>query len=283
MTQFFNKDLPFFDNTTGANLAFGIVYFGDPNTDPEDQDNNAKAPYSDRTLATPADSVQTLTAAGKLPIKLYFTGAYSITITDADGVQIYTDPYYVSESTDGIVNDSTVTGASLTDALDDLESRVAALEAATLTYSGVWPIGSLYITTENENPGSRLSVGTWTAFGAGRVMVGVGSGTDANGTVVAFTDEATGGEYTHGLTEAELASHVHAMFYAGIQAPGSADITTSTDIVAREFDDTGNNDQYVMKKASGSATVGSTSTTGSGTRHNNIQPWIGVYFWKRTA
>jgi hypothetical protein len=283
MTQFYNKDLSFFDNVSGANLAFGIVYFGNPNTDPLDQGTNAKAPYSDRTLLTAADSIQTLGAAGKLPIKLYFSGAYSVTVTDANDVVIYTDPYYVSESTDGIVNDSGVTGASLTAALNELLARIVALEAEAVTFGDVWAIGSTYITTVNENPGSRLGFGTWVAASVGRVMVGVGSGSDSNGTSQAFAAGATGGEYTHAVTESEMPTHLHNMFYAGIQGAGNSDVTSASEVVAREYDATGNNDQYIMKVASGAATVGATSSKGSGTRHNNIQPYEVFYIWKRTA
>ena len=47
--------------------------------------------------------------------------------------------------------------------------------------------------------------GTWVAWGAGRVLVGIGS----NGTTNYSTVEATGGEEKHTLTVAEMPSHTH--------------------------------------------------------------------------
>lgn len=41
---------------------------------------------------------------------------------------------------------------------------------------GVYPIGSVYISTVSTNPATLFGVGTWAAFGAGRVLVGLNSG-----------------------------------------------------------------------------------------------------------
>lgn len=283
MTQYFNKDDPFFDSTTGEPLAFGIVYFGQPNTDPKDQVNNAKAPYEDREFTTPADSVQTLTIAGKLPDRLFLDGAYAITVTDADGVDISVNPYWAGDSSDTVINDSDVTGATVSAALDNLQAQINALIASSVTLAQIWPIGALYFTATNENPGSRLGFGTWTAEAEGRVLIGVGSGTDINGITDVFTQGQTGGEYNHELTESELVGHTHALFSNGTQAPSPSSIGADQ-VAAREFADSGNNDQYIIKPAATqSATTGLSSETGGSTPFPIVQPYIVRYIWRRTA
>lgn len=279
MSRFLNKDTPFFDNTTGEVLPFGFVYFGNPNTDPTDPVNE-KAPYEDRALTTPADAIQTLTIGGKLQQRLYLSGAYAVTVTDSEGNVIDTDPYYVGESSDQIVNDSSVDGATLSDALDDLQSQITALSAASVSLDTVFPIGKIFITTENEHPGSYAGFGTWEAFGQGRMLIGVGSGTDANGLVQAFSAGATGGEYTHTLTTAKIPAHKHFMFGGTVFSASTVggDVT-----VARAQNSSGSNQDYVLSPIAGTPENGTTSNTGSGEAHNNIQPYITVYMWKRTA
>lgn len=39
----------------------------------------------------------------------------------------------------------------------------------------IYPVGSLCITTVSTNPGTEFGFGTWTAFGAGKVLVGLDS------------------------------------------------------------------------------------------------------------
>ena len=45
---------------------------------------------------------------------------------------------------------------------------------ASLITSYVFPVGAIYSSTSSTNPGTSLGFGTWTAFGAGRVLVGNG-------------------------------------------------------------------------------------------------------------
>lgn len=116
----------------------------------------------------------------------------------------------------------------------------------------IYPIGCIYTTIVSTNPGTVFGFGTWTAFGAGRVLVGLDAGQTEFDTV-----EETGGAKTHTLTESEMPAHTH------------------TSIVpASGFGGTDGN---------GSTTSGSTGSTGGGAAHNNLQPYIVVYFFKRTA
>lgn len=141
-------------------------------------------------------------------------------------------------------------------------SNVTGLEAAlasavTSSLLAAWPIGSIYTSIAATNP-STLFGGNWEAFGAGRVMVGLDSGDTDFDTV-----EETGGAKTHTLTTAELPSHTHTVT-GMVKVPNNSTNTTG----------------------SGELGVSSTMTSsavGSGDAHNNVQPYIVVYMFKRIA
>jgi hypothetical protein len=91
----------------------------------------------------------------------------------------------------------------------------------------LYPVGAVYISTLSTNPATLLGRGTWSAFGAGRVPVGVdandsdfdtaektgGTKTVASaGTVAAPTFTGTGATLTHsGTAIADHASHTHSV------------------------------------------------------------------------
>lgn len=145
----------------------------------------------------------------------------------------------------------------------------------------LYPVGSIYTNaTVSTNPATLLGFGTWTAFGAGRVMVGFNS---AN--ALFDTAEETGGSadaitvsHTHTATSTD-SGHTHTTtwnniddFVQGSQSPGAEQ---SPDNTQGTFNITSN---------SGTANITTTiSTTGSSGTNANYQPYITVYMWKRTA
>lgn len=70
------------------------------------------------------------------------------------------------------------------------------------TLDSIYPIGSVYISLTDTNPGTYLK-GTWEQFAQGRTLVGVGEGSDGTNTQT-FAVNDTGGEYKHLLTKKEL-------------------------------------------------------------------------------
>jgi hypothetical protein len=138
----------------------------------------------------------------------------------------------------------------------------------------IYPVGSVYTNASvSTNPATLLGFGTWVAMGSGQVLVGYSSGDSDFGTLA-----QTGGEKTHTLITAELASHTHTdsghlhTIPAWLNASG------------------GGGDSRAYFPSGGTSTTRDTGTstanlsnTGSGTAHNNIQPYIVVYIWKRTA
>lgn len=147
----------------------------------------------------------------------------------------------------------------------DIENIVSqAVSEALLTGH---PIGSIETNVSGTNPGTYLG-GTWEAFGAGRVLMGIGTGTDANSTSRTYSSaESTGGEYTHKLTVAEMPSHKHPIPYR-----------TNTNVT------TGSSGQWTTDPgtSTGSSDSQAVAVGGNG-YHNNIQPYITVYFWKRVS
>ena len=124
--------------------------------------------------------------------------------------------------------------------------------------NALYPVGSIYMSVNNTNP-STFFGGTWVSWGAGRVPVGV----DTNDTDFA-TVEKTGGEKTHTLTVSEMPSHKHT-----VEALGSG--TTQQELTAFNVGTTSGIDSY-----------SGTDYTGGGQAHNNLQPYITCYMWKRT-
>jgi len=143
--------------------------------------------------------------------------------------------------------------------------------------AAVYPVGSIYTNaTSSTNPATLLGFGTWTAFGAGRVMVGFNSGN-----ALFDTAEETGGSadaitvsHTHTATSTD-AGHTHQEQYSGGSAGAGNGISNSS-VSA-----------YTLSSAytaSGQASITTTiASAGSSGTNANYQPYITVYMWKRTA
>jgi hypothetical protein len=137
----------------------------------------------------------------------------------------------------------------------------------------LYPVGSIYINAGvTTNPATLLGFGTWVAFGAGRVMVGLDAGDALFDTL----------EETGGSKDATLVSHTHT---ATVTDPGHTHSYTASVIGTPQFGLTG--DGYAAPSLqTGTATTGITvanSTEGSSGTNANIQPYITVAMWKRTA
>jgi hypothetical protein len=124
----------------------------------------------------------------------------------------------------------------------------------------VWPIGSIFISYVNTNPATLIGIGTWVAFGEGKVLIGV----DANDADFANVG-ATGGNKTHTLTANEVPVHNHTV----------ANVLAGPTATAFAPGGTYGSSTGLQTKTS--------SNAGGGNAHNNLQPYITVYMWRRTA
>lgn len=153
-------------------------------------------------------------------------------------------------------------------------SRKARIDIVDLIY----PVGSIYMSVNSANP-STLFGGTWVAWGTGRVPVGIDTSQTEFNTV-----EKTGGAKTHTLTVAQMPSHTHVQNSHRHSGTGVVGVNTdtlkvgsgsNTPVVVGASPKTGNyNTDY---------TTATNQSTGGGRAHNNLQPYITCYMWKRTA
>ncbi len=131
----------------------------------------------------------------------------------------------------------------------------------------MYPVGSIYVNAESsDNPGDEdmLGFGEWESFGAGRVLVGLDSSD------VEFDAAlATGGSKTHTLTTNEIPSNLNFTINQIRGVPGAG----AGIVYAAEQPGVFPNDGQV----SADGVVG-----GNGQAHNNLQPYIVVYMWRRT-
>jgi len=132
-----------------------------------------------------------------------------------------------------------------------------------------FPVGSVFIAVVSTNPGTLLGYGTWSAFAAGRVLVGIDAGQTEFDTV-----EETGGAKTHTLLTTEIPAHNHL-------ERGTTTATGNFGGLVRDTSSggTGGSPANVADCSAGFETA----NTGGGGAHNNLQPYIVVYMWKRTA
>jgi hypothetical protein len=135
------------------------------------------------------------------------------------------------------------------------------------------PVGSIYTATVSTNPGTLFGFGTWVAYGAGRVLIGDGGGYSAG---------ATGGS-----ADAITVSHTHTAT-STVTDPGHAH-TYNQPVGQVGYSQGGSQSvPYPVSTSTGSASTGITvattnASTGSSGTNANLQPYVVVYMWNRTA
>ena len=170
------------------------------------------------------------------------------------------------------INSPTFTGtpAAPTASAGTNTTQLATTAFVTAALQAAYPVGSIYTNAAvSTNPATLLGFGTWTAFGAGRVMVGLDAGN-------ALFDTA---EETGGSADAIVVSHTHS-----ITDPGHAHDVTFTSQLGGGGGGADVNGSASGSKATTTVTTGITiATAGVSGTNANIQPYITVYMWKRTA
>ena len=114
--------------------------------------------------------------------------------------------------------------------------------------NAMYPVGAVYITYNNTNPSTFLG-GTWEQFGQGRTLIGEGTGNDGS-TSMSFTANNTGGKYNHSMSRNDIGY----TYYGGLLN------SNGNQMGVHDHDSD-------MKKA----------------KIPLLQPYIVVFFWRRTA
>ena len=158
-------------------------------------------------------------------------------------------------------------------------TQLATTEFVTAALQAAYPVGSIYINaTSATNPATLLGFGTWTAFGAGRVMVGL----DASD---ALFDTA---EETGGSKDAIVVSHTHTAT-STVTDPGHVHTFTNYSNAGGASDTPiiGSSNTLTTVSTNSAVTGISVATTnastGSSGTNANVQPYITVRMWKRTV
>ena len=156
------------------------------------------------------------------------------------------------------------------------------------TLLGIYPVGAIYISTISTNPADLFGFGTWERFGNGRALVGVNESNANFNTVM-----QTGGAETHTLTTAQMPQHTHTQnSHTHTQNPHLHSLTPRgrSDVsgAGRERPFTGvhiTSESYNTNNATATNqnTTATNQNTGGGGAHNNLQPYITVFIWRRTA
>lgn len=149
-----------------------------------------------------------------------------------------------------------------------------------MTLDMVYPVGSIFMSMNHSTPeqvSTALGGGTWEAWGAGRVPVGVGEveansdnsyGVTNKGDWKAYANRM-GGEAYHTLTVNEMPKHSHWI------RSGWSEGSPGSDAYRYQF--------WGKENLGWHGGNLGTNETGNGARHNNLPPYVTVYMWKRTA
>ena len=153
-------------------------------------------------------------------------------------------------------------------------ATTAFVTAAALSLSTIYPIGSIYTSTVSTNPNTLFGFGTWVAFGAGRVLLGDGGG---------YAAGATGGS-----ADAIVVSHTHSATTTSTDSGHSHGISPGawTDGGGKVEGNSFSFGGKVTATQTSTANITSStsiSTTGSSGTGANLQPYVVVYMWNRTA
>ena len=156
----------------------------------------------------------------------------------------------VNSNTTNIENNT----LSINNSKQELESKINS------NFDKVYPVGSIYISTSSTNP-SAIYGGTWERYGQGKTLVGLNESETEFSTV-----NKIGGEKTHTLTISEMPRHTHSLY-----------MNSGTDDLSRGF--------WLVQDAVPVSTsrANITEYEGWSQPHNNLQPYITVYMWKRIS
>ena len=155
----------------------------------------------------------------------------------------------------------------------------------TFVVDSIYPVGSIYMSVNSTSP-ATLFGGTWSQL-KDRFLLGAGD---------TYSNGATGGAATVTLTTSQMPSHTHT--FTGSSATTSSDSHTHT-VPNTKGDNSGSGNKcesWASASASGRTVTtssdshthtltakGTNASTGGGSSHNNMPPYLVVYMWKRTA
>lgn len=215
---------------------------------------------------------------------------------------ITTDMYKAQSVDTSALSDNSVTADKLSDnsvTADKLGEDVTKVINNVLDKA--WPVGAIYTSTVPTNPNTLFGFGKWEYIEQGRVLLSQGS---------SYAAGSTGGEKEHTITAAEMPAHNH---YSNTESSGGHNHTGRTGTSGwhghalwsgnggsgggyfsqgqrysnntykmNDVDWSGNHEHDFTTNQGGEHTH-PIKTDGGSQPHNNMQPYLSVYMWERTA
>ena len=220
------------------------------------------------TLSSPTINSPTLTAPA---LGTPANGVLTNCTGTAAGLSIGGNAATATNATNAVNSTTQATGTNNT--------TIATTAFVQTALQALYPIGSIYTATVSTNPATLLGFGTWTAYGAGRVLIGNGGGYSAG---------ATGGS-----ADAVVVSHNHtASSSSSVSDPGHAHSYSQSTFFGAPGPIENGGEWRVTNASTATSSVGTGITVGTSTSVSsagvsgsgaNLQPYVVVYMWNRTG
>jgi hypothetical protein len=250
-----------FNDRADAFLGALPQFQSEANTLQTDVNANQLAANYSATLAAASE----LAAANTAGATLWTSGTYAV------GVNKFSPSNFLTYR-------RKIAGASSVDPASDPSGWQLLTGLGNTTLQAVYPVGSIYINAGvTTNPATLFGFGTWVAFGAGRVMIGL----DGSDTLFDTLGESGGSKdavvvsHTHNATSTVTdPGHSHSV---GLGSSFSGNVYVQPTV-----------NSIGLNVTTGAATTGisvatTVASTGSSGTNANLQPYITVCMWQRTA
>ena len=144
---------------------------------------------------------------------------------------------------------------------------------ANMDFNLIYPVGSIYISTDSTNP-ATLFGGTWERITGVFLLGGTDGGAAGGNSNANIAPGYTGGEATHKLTDTEMPVHnghiASSVTGGNLKAYLNKNTLTSYGSIGRGWWEMAGNEAYPVSQ-----------NRGGGGVHNNMPPYLAVYMWKR--
>jgi len=221
-------------------------------------------------IAIATNYLPSLALGAALPVT---SGGTGVTTSTGSGANVLgTSPTIASPTLTGTPVAPTASAGTNT-------TQVATTAFVTSALQAAYPVGSIYMNASNSTtPATLLGFGSWSALGAGQMLLG--AGTNSGNT---FTAGSSGGNYAP-----QLLSHTHSATFTGTALPNHSHTIGGAGNGLAEGSNGGawyNGSSSTSSVSAGtpSGSVSVANATSGDQTLGNLPPYLTVYMWQRTA